>query len=111
MLAYSTTNVSEDGPILSNPERTRAILPADVTLSGLKGATLRRHSKLEPFSIIRNHLTDFSRLLARHALRGGLVDHKRSITTPSGREKPAFVVSKTRFQHEGGSMAEEQNAP
>ena len=46
MLAYSTTNAPEDGPILSNLEKTRAILPVDVTLSGLKGATHRRHSKL-----------------------------------------------------------------
>jgi len=35
-------------------------------------------------------LTDFSRLLVRHASRRGLADHKWSITTPSGREKPAF---------------------
>jgi len=46
MLAYSTTNTPEDGPILSNPERTRPNLPVDVTLSDLKGATLQRHSKL-----------------------------------------------------------------
>ncbi len=46
MLAYSTTNAPEEGPILLNPERTRPILPVDVTLSGLKGATHRRHSKL-----------------------------------------------------------------
>ncbi len=83
MLAYSTTNTPEDGPIPSNPvdhddnglkqsnvivigslklERdaggkvvstfphpapgTWPILPVDVTLSGLKGATLQRHSKL-----------------------------------------------------------------
>ena len=36
------------------------------------------------------HLTGFSRLLARHASRHGLVEHKRSITTSSGRERPAF---------------------
>ena len=46
MLAYSTTNTPEDGPILSNPAGTRTISPVDVTLSGLKGAALRRHSKL-----------------------------------------------------------------
>ena len=46
MLAYSTTNTPEDGPILANPERTRPILSVDVTLSGLKGATHRRQSKL-----------------------------------------------------------------
>ena len=84
MLAYSTTNTPEDGPILANPldhddiglkqsnvmnvigsielERdaggkvastfphpapgTRPILPVDVTLSGLKGVALLRHSKL-----------------------------------------------------------------
>jgi len=46
MLAYSTTNAPVDGPIMSNPERTMPILPVDVTLSGLKGATHRRHSKL-----------------------------------------------------------------
>ena len=39
---------------------------------------------------ILTHLTDFSRLLARHASRGGLVDHKGSITTSSEREKPVF---------------------
>ncbi len=46
MLAYSTTNNPEDGPILSNPKRTRPILPVDVTLSDLKGVALQRHSKL-----------------------------------------------------------------
>ena len=46
MLAYSTTNTPEDGPILSNLFATRRILPVDVTLSGLKGVTLPRHSKL-----------------------------------------------------------------
>ena len=46
MLAYSTTKRREDGPILSNPEGTRPISLLDVTLSGLKGATLRRRSKL-----------------------------------------------------------------
>ena len=46
MLAYSTTNTPEDGPILPNPAGTRPILPLDVTLSGSKGATLQRHSKL-----------------------------------------------------------------
>jgi len=46
MPAYSTTNTPEDGPILSNPFGTRPILPVDVTLSGLKGTTLLRHSKL-----------------------------------------------------------------
>jgi len=35
-------------------------------------------------------LTVFSRLLARHASRRGLVDHKWSITTSGGREKPTF---------------------
>ena len=46
MLAYSTTNTPEDGPIGANPERTRPIFPLDVTLSSLKGATLQRYSKL-----------------------------------------------------------------
>ena len=46
MLAYSTTKPREDGPILSNPSGTRPILPLDVTLSSLKGLTLRRHAKL-----------------------------------------------------------------
>ncbi len=46
MLAYSTTNTPEDGPILANPVGTRPILPVDVTLSGLKGVALPRHSKL-----------------------------------------------------------------
>ncbi|WP_337659747.1 hypothetical protein [Anderseniella sp. Alg231-50] len=36
------------------------------------------------------HLTDFSRLLARHASHLGLTDHKWSITTSGGREKSAF---------------------
>jgi len=35
-------------------------------------------------------LTGFSRLLAKHASRLGLTDHKWSITTSGGREKPAF---------------------
>ena len=46
MLAYSTTNTPEDGPIGPNPERTRPIFPLDVTLNSLKGATLQRYSKL-----------------------------------------------------------------
>ena len=46
MLAYSTTNAREDGPIGTNPEGTRPIFPLDVTLSSLKGATLQRYSKL-----------------------------------------------------------------
>ncbi len=46
MLADSTTNAPEDGPILTNPVGTRPILPVDVTLSGLKGVALLRHSKL-----------------------------------------------------------------
>ena len=46
MLAYSTTNTPEDGPILSNPAGTWPISPVDVTLSGLKGVALLRHSKL-----------------------------------------------------------------
>ena len=55
MLAYSTTNIPEDGPILSNPFGTRPILPVDVTLSGLKGMTLLRHSKLERNPISLDH--------------------------------------------------------
>jgi len=35
-------------------------------------------------------LTDFSRLLARHASRRGLADHKWSITTSGGCEKSTF---------------------
>ena len=46
MPAYSTTKPREDGPIPSNPEGTRPISPLGVTLSGLKGWTLRRPSKL-----------------------------------------------------------------
>ncbi len=46
MLAYSTTNTPEDGPILANPAGTRPIFPVDVTFSGLKGWALPRHSKL-----------------------------------------------------------------
>ncbi len=51
MLAYSTTNTPEDGPILSNPVGTRPILPLDVTLSGLKGWALQRHSKLARYKM------------------------------------------------------------
>jgi hypothetical protein len=36
------------------------------------------------------HLTDISRLLARHGSRRGLADHKWTVTLSSGREKPAF---------------------
>jgi len=36
-----------------------------------------------------DHLTDFSRLLARQISRRGLVDHKRNLTQSSEREKPA----------------------
>jgi hypothetical protein len=46
MLAYSTTNAREDGPIPSNPAGTRPISPLDVALSGWMGTTLRRHPKL-----------------------------------------------------------------
>ena len=46
MLAYSTTNAREDGPIGPNRHATRPISPLDVTLSSLKGATLQRCSKL-----------------------------------------------------------------
>ncbi len=46
MLAYSTTNTLEDGPILSSPEGKRPNSPLDVTSSGLKEVALLRHSKL-----------------------------------------------------------------
>ena len=46
MLAYSTTKLREDGPILSNPAGTRPISLLDVTLSDLKGWALQRRSKL-----------------------------------------------------------------
>ena len=46
MLAYSTTNMPEDGPILSNPDGTGSILLVDVALSCLKGTTHWRSSKL-----------------------------------------------------------------
>jgi len=46
MRAYSTTKRREDGPILANPVGTWPISLLDVTLSGLKGMTLRRRSKL-----------------------------------------------------------------
>jgi len=46
MPAYSTTKPREDGSILSNPAGTRPISLLDVTLSCLKGSTLRRRSKL-----------------------------------------------------------------
>ncbi len=45
MLAYSTTNTPEGGPILANPEGTWPILPVDVTFSGVKGVALRRRAK------------------------------------------------------------------
>ncbi|MBL4851245.1 MAG: hypothetical protein JKY90_03050 [Gammaproteobacteria bacterium] len=35
-------------------------------------------------------MTGFSRFLARHGFRRGLVDHKKAITQPREREKPAF---------------------
>ncbi len=46
MLAYSTTKPREDGPILSKPAATWPISLLGVSLSDLKGATLRRRSKL-----------------------------------------------------------------
>jgi len=53
MLAYSTTITPEDGPITSNPFAARPILRVGVTLSGLKGMTLLRHSKLATGTIGR----------------------------------------------------------
>ena len=46
--------------------------------------------RLEHRSLIWDHLTGFSRLLARQGSRRGLGDHKWALTTSSGREKPAF---------------------
>ena len=63
MLAYSTTNAPEDGPIQSNPEGTQAILPVDVTLSGLKGATHQHRSKLATNKMA-------------HASTATLIDHR-----------------------------------
>lgn len=40
--------------------------------------------------VILNHLTTFSRLLARRAFCIGPADHKESTTKSSGREKMAF---------------------
>jgi len=45
---------------------------------------------LERDELMCGHLTDLSRLLARHASCRGLVDHKRSITTSRKRDKPAL---------------------
>ncbi len=64
MLAYSTTNTPEDGPILTNPERTRPNLPVDVTLSDLKGATLQRRSKLATDKM--GHASAATLILNRH---------------------------------------------
>ncbi|MCP4182713.1 MAG: hypothetical protein GY761_05265 [Hyphomicrobiales bacterium] len=41
---------------------------------------------LDRFLFTRNHLTVYSRLLARHDFRRGLVDHKKSITLSRKRE-------------------------
>jgi len=41
-------------------------------------------------SLYRIDLTWFSRLLARHVPRRGLVDHKWTVTQSSGRENQAF---------------------
>ena len=46
MLAYSTTNAREDGPILSNPFRDEAHFACGRHFERLEGATLQRHSKL-----------------------------------------------------------------
>jgi len=45
---------------------------------------------LEPLTFIRKHLTEFARLLARHRPRGGLYDHKWTVTLSSERANPAF---------------------
>jgi len=45
---------------------------------------------LEPFRCILNHLTGFSRSLARRVTCSGLTGHNRGPTTSSVREKPAF---------------------
>jgi len=49
-----------------------------------------RTSPLKRFALILNHLTMSLCLLAKHALRRGLIDHKRSITTSSGLKNMAF---------------------
>jgi len=46
MLGILEDEWRETGPISSNPEGTRRLLPLDVTLRGLKGEALLRHSKL-----------------------------------------------------------------
>jgi len=46
--------------------------------------------QLEQISLMLNHLTGFSRLLARQTARRGLDDRKGSLTTSSGRENLAF---------------------
>ncbi len=50
---------------------------------------------LDHVMVTLKHLTGFSRLLARHVSRRGLVDHKRDVTPSSEREKPAFQVGQT----------------
>jgi len=46
MLAYSTTNAPEDGPILANPFADEAHFACGRHLERLEGATHRRRSKL-----------------------------------------------------------------
>ena len=46
MLAYATTRIPEDGPILSTLERTWPMPHPDVTLSGFKGVCPQRLSGL-----------------------------------------------------------------
>ena len=46
MLAYSTTNRPEDGPILSNPYRDEAHFACGRRYERLEGVTHRHHSKL-----------------------------------------------------------------
>ncbi len=46
MLAYSTTNTPEDGPIPSNPKTDAAHFASGRHFERLEGMTLQRHSKL-----------------------------------------------------------------
>jgi len=47
---------------------------------------------------ILNHLTGFSRSVARHGFRRGPVDHKKAITQSTVREKPACRIEDTRLR-------------
>ncbi len=49
-------------------------------------AVVETEGNLDRFLFTRKHLTGYSRLLARHGFRRGLVDHKKTITLSRKRE-------------------------